>query len=556
MKHSNFSEPHTPHSTVGEHRRGNLIRLAVFASPILVVVIILVYMVTIGNSFKVNSGLLKTDSNVLKKYAAKRLGRIGDTGAVPLLTDTLTDDDAAVRLAAVRALGELGDPGAVEPIGAAIVNSVRDGSIDTDDELFIKTAILSILEIIGHNHDIASDVSNLLLDDDYLKPLRNIVSNGERRLNGVDPASSSERTKWSRIIRDTYCAALGEEDPNIRLFAMMLLGETNDINPIIALLEDDNDSVRLCAAMTLRDLVIHSAFVVLIEFLDHPDPGVRLMIVESLEGVRNIREADVLIRAFDDVASDVRERAVDIILASYDDYDTDTRMIVIAAIGELGNKEMKEVLINALDDPDDLVRVAAVVGLWKMGEKEMVLETAKSLIKSDAFFTYITMNFCNINVRDEDSIDRDHEYDSYILSTMSSELRDMVAEENYLNEMTEAPLNVYGDWVADWILQGGEIDCDGPHSMRSMDTIFYMIPDGTAITPLYGSSSVTLIVPKGTDFTIEGLGHNNVLYWDENGRTTTAGYIPDIEVDPDVKRYLAGLNDPRIDEVLADCDDD
>lgn len=60
--------------------------------------------------------MLSDDNEGARWKAAESLGRIGDTGAVDALIDTLWDDDPRVRLKAAWALGRIGDPLAIQPL--------------------------------------------------------------------------------------------------------------------------------------------------------------------------------------------------------------------------------------------------------------------------------------------------------------------------------------------------------------------------------------------------------------------------------------------------------
>lgn len=60
--------------------------------------------------------MLSDDDEINRWKAAETLGRLGDTGAVEALIDTLWDDDSRVRLKAVWALGRIGDSRAILPL--------------------------------------------------------------------------------------------------------------------------------------------------------------------------------------------------------------------------------------------------------------------------------------------------------------------------------------------------------------------------------------------------------------------------------------------------------
>jgi HEAT repeat protein len=57
--------------------------------------------------------MLTDDDETNRWKAAEALGRMGDSGAVEPLIDTLWDDDSRVRLKAAWALGQIGDSRAI-----------------------------------------------------------------------------------------------------------------------------------------------------------------------------------------------------------------------------------------------------------------------------------------------------------------------------------------------------------------------------------------------------------------------------------------------------------
>ncbi len=60
--------------------------------------------------------LLADDDWINRWKAAESLGRMGNSGAVEPLIDTLWDDDSRVRLKAAWALGQIGDARALFPL--------------------------------------------------------------------------------------------------------------------------------------------------------------------------------------------------------------------------------------------------------------------------------------------------------------------------------------------------------------------------------------------------------------------------------------------------------
>jgi HEAT repeat protein len=67
------------------------------------------------------------DALIVREAAARSLGRLHATKAVPTLIELIGYDSEPVRAAAVRALGRIGDPSAVTAIAVALTDS--DGSV-------------------------------------------------------------------------------------------------------------------------------------------------------------------------------------------------------------------------------------------------------------------------------------------------------------------------------------------------------------------------------------------------------------------------------------------
>lgn len=73
-------------------------------------------------------GLVLWDGDGPRRDAATRLGRLGDTRAVPSLAAALDADDADLRAAAAGALGRLGDERATGPLVGLLADRARSGT--------------------------------------------------------------------------------------------------------------------------------------------------------------------------------------------------------------------------------------------------------------------------------------------------------------------------------------------------------------------------------------------------------------------------------------------
>jgi HEAT repeat protein len=82
--------------------------------------------------------MLSDDEEINRLKAAESLGRMGHTGAVKALIDTLWDDDPRVRLKAAWALGRIGDSQALPPLRRLYrmeKEDVKDIIIEAIDEI-------------------------------------------------------------------------------------------------------------------------------------------------------------------------------------------------------------------------------------------------------------------------------------------------------------------------------------------------------------------------------------------------------------------------------------
>lgn len=139
------------------------------------------------------------------------------------------------------------------------------------------------------------------------------------------------------------------------------------------------------------------------------------------------------------------------------------------------------------------------------------------------------------------------------------------AKSSFLDSSKKAEdMSLYSGWMKDWLLQGNELDpvfgfednddyenfpFESNTSSKASEK-FYIISDGVVITPLYGNSSVKLVAPKGTEFKIASLGHNEVYFWDDNGVAKCEARYPVLY--PEVIERLEKMNIPELNEALEE----
>jgi hypothetical protein len=222
------------------------------------------------------SGLAGREVALLRhRSAARRLqgcrfaGRMGDTGAVPLLVESLRDRDPAVRRQAIRALGELR---AVEAVGdiAEAIEAMGEWS-----------NLLLVMALIRMGPESASRIGALLgvsKSPAMTKALLQVTS----RL-GVAPNPAMIRT------------LVAHPDPEVRVEAVRVLGaivpdgETTSV--CLAAMDDPEWPVRALAAWSLGRVGDERAIARLARAMGDPAYWVRHHVAEAMAALGERGEA-------------------------------------------------------------------------------------------------------------------------------------------------------------------------------------------------------------------------------------------------------------------------
>jgi len=182
---------------------------------------------------------LKDPYPIVREYAARGLGIIGDQKAVDPLMVALSDRNDLVRNAAARALGQIGDPRAVGPL--CEVSPVTPG------------AIVALGEIGGDR------ATNHVMD--YIRSFRYYSDEypGDRRtLQYVLPAIEALGKTGDTKTVDALSEILTWRDPVIRVAAVKALGNTDNaaaIEPLTYVASrDESEMVREAAAEALENI--------------------------------------------------------------------------------------------------------------------------------------------------------------------------------------------------------------------------------------------------------------------------------------------------------------
>lgn len=257
----------------------------------------------------------------VRSAAARSLGRIKDSRAVPGLIGALKDRDAKVRESAAEALAEFEDPRAITPLADLL----------TDPSSDVKK---SALEALSHFD------SNL-------------------------PSAA--------IVR-----LLNDPDEDVRHNAAHLVGKMRDrsaTGALAKLIADPNADVRQAAIEAIAELGDPTAVVALMPALSDPDADVREQALSAIDDLKAPIAAETLITMMRDRDADVRQRAAELagnrsLVAAVpalrrllDDPNADVRERAVESLGDIPDGAAYDALRAALASKDAKVRRAAAEAL-------------------------------------------------------------------------------------------------------------------------------------------------------------------------------------------------
>jgi HEAT repeat protein len=239
------------------------------------------------------SGLAGREVALLRQHsAARRLqgcrfaGRLGDTGAVPLLVESLRDRDLAVRQEAIRALGELRAVDTVGDIAEAIETMSGWGNL------------LLLMALIRMGPESASRIGALLEVSKSTAMTKALLQVTSRIGVATDPS----------MIR----SLAAHPDPEIRVDAVRVLGaivadeETSSV--CLAAMDDPEWPVRALAAWSLGRTGDQRAIARLARAMGDPAYWVRHHAAEAMAALGERGEA-ALQRGLKDENPFVRDMA-------------------------------------------------------------------------------------------------------------------------------------------------------------------------------------------------------------------------------------------------------
>jgi HEAT repeat protein len=252
---------------------------------------------------------------------------VSDARAIRLLTATLANDDACVRLVAAKMLGNSAAPD--EVIAASLESPaarVREAALRAAGERDRRALRPRVERMLADEPDVAAMAAWTL---------------GEYEQKASVPALRRALAHASPRVRTSAAWALGQvEDP----------AAAEDLERLVA--RDDDRRVKLAAVRALGSLESPRSVPTLARAAESADVELRYAALEAL-----------LEMTHDD------ETLVPLFLGFVADPDAEVRERVIHALGEIGAVEAVPALKRALEDPHPEVRRAAVEALAEIDDR-------------------------------------------------------------------------------------------------------------------------------------------------------------------------------------------
>ncbi len=261
---------------------------------------------------------LRGGSPAVQMGAAATLGKIGNPGAIDPLTETLLSGDWRVGRVVVRALGMMGEP-AVVPL-------------------------LSVLEEGGDTARKGAVTALVLIGEPASRLLPGALTGGHFRVR-AGAADALDRLGWSPAPGEETAVYLIAKE---RWSDLVPLGPVA-VGPLVAVLNDRDDSIRRRAAKVLGEVRDPRAVPALIPLLHDDYYSIRREAAAALVTI-GAPAMDAVVSALGDPDGDVRKRAADV-------------------LSEIGDARAVEALRDLLNDEDWYVRRAAEDAVERIRER-------------------------------------------------------------------------------------------------------------------------------------------------------------------------------------------
>jgi HEAT repeat protein len=205
------------------------------------------------------SGLLKSDSPVLRKNAVLVLGATGSKDIVPLIGFSLKDVDVGVRRAVVKALSRIRSEEAFECLLTALGDedpNIRVAAINSLGETGLSTFVEPIRILLSDKDDMvrvsACRAMGKIGGHEVLELLREMLDDQDGFI--VTTAMESIGSIGGNEAREVLASKLDSDDPEIRRTAVKALSGFQGVEEwLIRFLRDPDWAMRVAAVESLRE---------------------------------------------------------------------------------------------------------------------------------------------------------------------------------------------------------------------------------------------------------------------------------------------------------------
>lgn len=321
---------------------------------------------------------LRSNDVTVRSDAAHHLGKLGDERAVPALAEALSDPDEYVRKSAVAALRRIGGTSTMEALRAAlgdrseqVVLQAVNGLRDMRD----KDAVEPLIRVLARRERslqlaatealvrIGGDAVPALLEAFKDRTLRRKIGNQVWKIL-VDMEGKAI---------DPLLAVLADENQYVRLTAISVLGRIGDKRVAVPLVELFLDDARMQEAVVTTLGRLEERGVLEIPSGPTVDREIALP-KEIVEGFGSRPRAEVakqLNEALENPSPKVRrfalkatfmlfgEGALETLVRTLDDEDIDVKRLAIKIMGKLRDKRVVEPLVQMILHDGEQVEEAA-----------------------------------------------------------------------------------------------------------------------------------------------------------------------------------------------------
>lgn len=343
--------------------------------------------------------------------AATWLGDTRSPQVVSWLLKALDHAESKTRRAAATALGKIGDPRALAPLAEASARIPADKDFLSQQVIGIMAAqsLESTLQLAGHKN---VNIRRLATES---------VGHNVRRNPGSArwalPILAQRVEDLAPEVRRAAITALGMLDGNEKAYPLIIQAKADPAPPVraavatalgsyrppqgseelLALIDDEEDAVRLKAIEACGVRKEEAAVVPLINYRSHRNPEIKRLVIQTLATINPTKLHGSLREVFSEAVFDqdpeVRlasvlglkvikdPRVLDIMSVLLQDPDPRVKEATLRAYGETGFPQAMQPLLAVLqDDAEPAVKMAALDGLLSLKTKEVIptLETLRS----------------------------------------------------------------------------------------------------------------------------------------------------------------------------------